>query len=98
MVAKSSADGRLQARSTVPDLFRPEFVSWVEQAVDTYDAIRNEHPVTFAAVRQSQWHHSGVFALEEAQLEVRCPFLDNDFVQTVYRAPRSETSAMFDSG
>jgi asparagine synthase (glutamine-hydrolysing) len=72
----------------VLDLFRPEFVSYVNEAVDTYNQVRSEHPLTFAAVRQSQWHHHGIFALEETQLGVRSPFLDNDFVRTVYRAPK----------
>lgn len=73
-------------------LFRPEFLSFVSQAEDTYAQIRREHPVTFAAFRQSQWHHYGVFALEQTQLSVRAPFLDNEFVRTVYRAPDCDGS------
>jgi asparagine synthase (glutamine-hydrolysing) len=70
-------------------LFRPEFIPYVHQAEDTYAQIRREHPVTFAAFRQSPWHHYGVLALEQSQLTVRSPFLDNDFVRTVFRAPKS---------
>jgi asparagine synthase (glutamine-hydrolysing) len=73
----------------VPGLFRPEFLAYVNQGRNTYTRVRREHPVTFAAVRQSQWHHYGVFALEQTQLSVRSPFLDNEFVRTVYRAPQS---------
>jgi asparagine synthase (glutamine-hydrolysing) len=76
-------------KAPVPGLFRPEFLSYVNQGRDTYAQVRREHPVTFAAVRQSQWHHYGIFALEQTQLIVRPPFLDNDFVRTVYRAPKS---------
>ena len=43
--------------------------------------------MTFAAFRQSPWYHHGVLALEQTQLTVRSPFLDNDFVAAVYRAP-----------
>jgi asparagine synthase (glutamine-hydrolysing) len=46
--------------------------------------------VTFAAFRQSPWYHHGILSLEQTQLTVRSPYLDNDFVRTVYRAPKSD--------
>lgn len=70
-----------------PGLFAPEIVSSIHEAEATYSSIRNSHPVTFAAFRQSPWYHHGVLALEESQLTVRSPFLDSDFVRTVFRAP-----------
>ena len=70
-------------------LFRPEFLSDVHSAGDTYAEVRREHPVTFAAFLQSPWYHHGVLALEQSQLTVRSPFMDNDFVRTVFRAPKS---------
>jgi asparagine synthase (glutamine-hydrolysing) len=69
-------------------LFRPEFLSYVQQAWPVYAELRREHPVTFAAFRQSPWQHFGVLALEQTQLSVRSPYLDNDFVRTVFRAPK----------
>jgi asparagine synthase (glutamine-hydrolysing) len=71
-----------------PELFRPEFLPYVHQARDTYAQSRRGHPVTFAAFRQSPWYHHSVLALERSQLTVRCPFLDNEFVRAVYRAPQ----------
>jgi asparagine synthase (glutamine-hydrolysing) len=68
-------------------LFQGEMVSNVRRAHDTYAAVRRVHPVTFAAFRQSPWYHHGVLALEQTQLAVRSPFLANDFVAAVYRAP-----------
>jgi len=59
----------------------------VRQAEATYAAARVGHPVTFAAFRQSPWWHHGILALEQSQLTVRSPYLDTDFMQTVYRAP-----------
>src|SRR5206468_3838115 len=43
----------------------------------------------FAVFRQAPWHHYGLFALEQTQLSVRSPFLDNDLVRSVFRAPMS---------
>jgi asparagine synthase (glutamine-hydrolysing) len=76
-------------REPVAGLFRPELMSYVRQARDTYTELRREHPVTFAAFRQSPWYHHGVLALEQSQLTVRSPYLDNEFVRTAFRAPTS---------
>src|SRR2546422_766169 len=74
----------------VPGLFSPEFLTHVQQAEASYGELRrHEHPVTFAAFRQSPWWHYGVLALEQTQLAVRSPYLDNEFVRTVFRAPES---------
>lgn len=73
-------------------LFEESFLPYVRQAADTYAGLRREHPVTFAAFRQSPWYHHGVLDLESTQLTVRSPFLDNDFVRTVYQAPKPNGS------
>lgn len=69
------------------ELFNHEFLAHVRQAGETYASVRRTHPVTFAAFRQSPWYHHGILALEQTQLTVRSPYLDNNFVRTVYRAP-----------
>jgi len=73
-------------------LFRPNFMVAVRQAAEAYGELRKLHPVTFAAFVQSPWYHQGILALESSQLSVRSPYLDNDFVRTVFRAPQSDTS------
>ena len=70
------------------DVFRPDFMPAVEQAGITYSELRRQHPVTFAAFSQSPWYHSRILSLEQSQLSVRSPFLDNDFVRTMFRAPK----------
>lgn len=76
----------------MPGLFRPEFLGHVNQARETYAHVRRTHPVTFACFRQSPWYHYGILALEQTQLAVRAPYLDNDFVRTVYRAPKANSN------
>lgn len=71
-------------------LLHPEFMIQVKHAGETYRKIRRAHPVTFAAFRQSPWYHHGVLALEQTQLSVRSPYLDNNFVRCVYRAPSKD--------
>ena len=70
-------------------LFPPEMLCHLNAAKETYDTSLRVHPVTFAAFRQSPWHHYGVLDLEQTQVAVRSPYLDNDVIKTVYRAPDS---------
>ncbi len=76
----------------MPGLFCPDFLPQIHAAGTTYGELRQQHPVTFAAFRQSPWYHHGILALEQSQLTVRSPFMDNDFVRTVYRAPQLSTT------
>ena len=61
--------------------------------IETYNASRQTHPISFVAFRQSPWNHYGVLGLEQTQVAIRSPFLDNDVVKTAYRAPRPDTIA-----
>lgn len=71
-----------------PGVFHRELTALAFQAADTYKSVLRQHPVTFAAFKQSPWYHHGILALEQSQLSVRSPFLDSDFVRTVFRSPR----------
>jgi len=70
-------------------LFQPEVSQRIRAARETYDSALRGHPVTFVAFRQSPWHHYGVLGLEQTQVAIRSPYLDNDVVKTVYKAPGS---------
>ena len=70
-------------------IFNPDLTLNVGKAVKTYRRQVSVHPLSFAVFRQAPWHHHGLLALEESQLSVRTPFLDNDFVQCLFRAPQS---------
>jgi asparagine synthase (glutamine-hydrolysing) len=70
-------------------LFSPEFDTQIHRAGETYRQIREGHPISFAAFRQAPWHMHGIVALEQTQVMMRSPFLDNDFVRAVFRSPAS---------
>jgi asparagine synthase (glutamine-hydrolysing) len=76
-----------------PGLFDGYFSNYLEQAKQTYSSLISVHPVSFSVFRQAPWHHYGLQALEQTQLALRSPFLDNEFVQTVFRAPRTTLSS-----
>jgi asparagine synthase (glutamine-hydrolysing) len=72
-----------------PGLFRPELLEAVRTAAGTYETLLDCHPLSFALFRQTPWHHYGLLALEQTQVSLRSPYLDNEFVRTVFQAPAS---------
>jgi asparagine synthase (glutamine-hydrolysing) len=78
---------------TRSDLFTPEFHGYIQRAKETYGRNLKGHPVSFAVFKQTPWYHYGILALEGTQVSVRTPFLDNDLVRTVFRAPASSLSS-----
>jgi asparagine synthase (glutamine-hydrolysing) len=73
----------------MPGLFSPELLRHVHAASETYARLVRGHALSFAVFRQAPWHHYGLLALERTQISLRSPYLDNDLVQTVFRAPES---------
>jgi asparagine synthase (glutamine-hydrolysing) len=73
----------------LPEAFSANFLPQVRAARDTYNEVIRCHPTSFSAFRQAPWHHFGILSLEQTQVAVRTPFLDNEFLRTVFRAPQS---------
>jgi asparagine synthase (glutamine-hydrolysing) len=71
-------------------LFDRELVEEMTRAEQTYRRIGQGHAVSFTAFRQAPWYQSGLLGLEQTQLTLRSPFLDNDLVRTAFRAPKAE--------
>jgi asparagine synthase (glutamine-hydrolysing) len=78
-----------QASEPTPGLFRPEFLSHTRKAQETFANLLPGHPLSFIAFRQVPWHHYGLLALEQTQISLRSPYLDNDLVRTAFRAPKT---------
>ena len=78
-----------KAVDPAPGVFGHELLLSVGQAKETCAEVLRGHPVSLAAFRQAPWYLYGVLALEESQLRMRSPFLDNDFVRTAFRSPAS---------
>ncbi|PYN75148.1 MAG: hypothetical protein DMD97_15225 [Candidatus Rokuibacteriota bacterium] len=72
-----------------PGLLCHDFLPYVQQAEGTYAQLLRGHPLSFAMFRQAPWHYYGLLALEQTQLSLRSPFLDNDLVRMIFRAPES---------
>jgi asparagine synthase (glutamine-hydrolysing) len=68
-------------------LFNEDFYKHIQEASTTFTEIRRGHPLSFVVAKQAPWHHYGRLSVEQSQLTVRSPFLDNDLVGMVYQAP-----------
>jgi asparagine synthase (glutamine-hydrolysing) len=74
---------------SMPGLFDEGILPYLRQAGETYRSLVRGHPLSFAVFKQAPWHHYGLLALEQTQVSLRSPYLDNDLVRTVFRAPES---------
>lgn len=68
-------------------LFRHEVLALSREAGETYARLVGSSPASFSAFRQCPWHHYGLLALEETQVSMRSPFLDNELVRVACRSP-----------
>jgi asparagine synthase (glutamine-hydrolysing) len=70
------------------ELFASDFQGYLQHAKETYASNIPQNPVSFALFKQAPWAQYGILALEQTQVQLRTPFLDNDLVRTVFRAPK----------
>lgn len=68
-------------------LLDPEFAQLVRAASETYWSEYEGHKLSFIAFKQVPWHHYSRLSVEQSQLTLRSPYLDNDLVSLMYRAP-----------
>lgn len=78
-----------KAGSPLDGLFHLDLIPFFDRAKSTYDEIVRAHPLSFAVFRQAPWHHYGLLSLEQTQLALRSPFLDNELVKLVFQAPEA---------
>src|SRR5262249_46284396 len=69
------------------DIFSPDLVPELAAAVRTYSEEAQGNRLSFIAFKQMPWHHYARFAVEQSQISVRSPFLNNDLVALAFQAP-----------
>ncbi len=77
----------LKAQPVDESLFDPEFVSNCEQSPPLLPDARQTVLQSFIAFKQVPWLHFGMLAVEQSQMTVRTPYLDNELVALSYQAP-----------
>jgi asparagine synthase (glutamine-hydrolysing) len=76
----------LRARPPQQPLFHRDLEPYLHKAVDTYNRTSSGHPLTFSAFKEAPWFHVNRLAVEQSQVTMRSPYLDNDLVELLYRA------------
>jgi asparagine synthase (glutamine-hydrolysing) len=69
--------------------FAPEFAAHIDAARAHYGSVMTDDKLQFVLTRQVPWHHFSRLSVEQSQLTVRTPYLDNELVQLSFRAPPS---------
>jgi asparagine synthase (glutamine-hydrolysing) len=67
-------------------LLQPEFAELVRNAATTYGGECEGHRQSFIAFKQVPWYHYSRLSVEQSQLTLRSPYLDNDLVSLTYQA------------
>ncbi|MFX0196080.1 MAG: asparagine synthase-related protein [Candidatus Hodarchaeota archaeon] len=73
-------------------LFHPDFKNHIQNAQKTFADLSGGHRLSFAVFKQAPWFHYGRLALEQSQLTLRSPYMDNDLVSLMYQAPVKATT------
>jgi asparagine synthase (glutamine-hydrolysing) len=81
--------GNVAFRPNNSDLtgFEHSFARNIENAAKTFADEAAVPRTSFIAFRQLPWHHYGRRSIEQSQLTVRSPYLDNELVQLAFQAP-----------
>ncbi len=77
----------IKASPHCENLFHPDFKGHLQNVVRTLDSLSGENPLSFALFKEAPWHEYNRLAIEQSQLTLRTPYMDNDLVALMYRAP-----------
>ncbi len=80
-------------RTLNAEVFSPDFLENVRAQAEAFDNATKGHAVTFAAFKQAPWFNFNRLCLEQSQLTMRTPFMDNELVKLVYQAPHEAVSS-----
>ncbi len=65
----------------------PDLNSYLRKAQQTFEEFDKIDPISFALFQQAPYQGYGRLAIEESQVIMRTPFMDNDLVKLIYQRP-----------
>jgi len=74
-------------RALSHEMFSSDFVLQLDRAARSYSEEAQGNSLSFIVFKQVPWHHYSRLAVEQSQVSVRSPFLDNDVVALSFQAP-----------
>jgi len=73
--------------SAIRRVLGKEWAESVENTAASWEAVSRGHALSFVAFRQIPWYSFNRLQAEQSVMRMRSPFMDNAFLETVYRAP-----------
>jgi asparagine synthase (glutamine-hydrolysing) len=70
------------------EFYDPHFARLADETATTFKAEAQGNPLSFIAFKQVPWHHRSRLSVEQSQLTLRSPYLDNELVKLMFQAPR----------
>ena len=74
-----------KAKHTTPGLVSGDFEPVIDEAVRSFDEITRGNRLSFSVFKHAPWYYYNRLAIEQSQVVVRTPFLDNELVSLMYR-------------
>ena len=69
------------------NIFDLEFYKYICLANKIFHNSTKGHKLSFAIFKQAPWYNFNRLSLEQSQLTIRTPFMDNELLSVVYKAP-----------
>ena len=79
----------LNETRTCEQLFLPDFNMYIRKGVEALSEIKRGHKLSVAVFKEFPWHEYSKLAVEQSQLTFRTPYMDNDLIELMYKAPES---------
>ena len=73
--------------------FNHDFIKHINQASDLFDESVKMHDLSFAVFKQAPWFNYNRLSIEQSQLTMRSPFMDNELLALAFRNPKNATSS-----
>ncbi|MBV8216073.1 MAG: hypothetical protein JOZ08_22885 [Verrucomicrobia bacterium] len=74
-------------------LLQPSLTSLVERLPSYAEINPNNHPLTRVVSQEIPWHEFGRVAIEQSEITLRTPYMDNELVKLMYQAPLAVRTA-----
>jgi asparagine synthase (glutamine-hydrolysing) len=94
VIKRISAFHRPTGYGSDDSLVSPDFRGYLEAAEASFREQDRGHPLSQMIFKEIPWWWGGILSIEFSQLTVRSPYLDNAFIDLMYRSPFERIDAV----
>jgi asparagine synthase (glutamine-hydrolysing) len=80
----------LKERSPSEQLINQDFKKYLAMAKGNFKSTKKKHNLSSMLFNEIPWWWNGFISTQSTQVTVRSPYLDNDFIKVLYKAPNRE--------